>query len=66
MANNVGTLDRSLRIVGGLALLGLPLGVYGPGYTDIWGWVGIIPLVTGLVGQCGLYRALGIQTCPRA
>jgi hypothetical protein len=57
---NEGTLDRALRIVLGLALVSLTF--LGP--KSAWGYLGIIPLVTGLVGFCPLYRALGITTCP--
>lgn len=57
---NEGTLDRALRIVLGLALVSLTF--LGP--KSAWGYLGIIPLITGLVGFCPLYRALGITTCP--
>ena len=65
MAVNVGTLDRTLRIVAGLALLGWALGAYGPANTSLWGWIGIIPLGTALIGWCPAYTLLGIRTCPR-
>jgi hypothetical protein len=56
---NEGTLDRVLRVVAGLLLVGLAVtGTIGP-----WGWVGLVPLVTGLVGTCPLYVLLGIRTC---
>jgi hypothetical protein len=58
-AINEGTLDRALRIVLGLVLLSLTF--LGP--KTAWGWLGIIPLVTGLVGFCPLYRILGMSTC---
>ena len=51
--------DRGIRIVAGLALLSLVW--VGP--QTAWGWVGLVPLVTGLVGSCPLYRVLGISTC---
>jgi hypothetical protein len=57
---NEGTLDRTLRIAVGLALVSLTF--LGP--KSAWGYLGIIPLVTGLVGFCPMYRALGITTCP--
>ena len=60
MSPNVGTLDRSVRIVAGLALIGLAaLGTIGA-----WGWIGLVPLATGLAGYCPAYRLLGINTCP--
>lgn len=57
---NEGTIDRAVRIVLGLGVLSLAfLGPRTP-----WGYVGIIPLATGLLGFCPLYRVLGISTCP--
>jgi hypothetical protein len=60
MTRNEGTLDRVVRIILGLALLALFF--VGP---QTWlGLVGIVPLVTGLVGFCPLYRLLGLSTAP--
>ncbi len=60
MTVNEGTWDRALRVIVGLALIGLTLThVIGP-----WGWLGLLPLATGAVGFCGLYALLGIRTCP--
>jgi hypothetical protein len=56
---NEGTLDRAIRVVAGLAILSLT--VFGP--HTLWGLVGAVPLLTGLVGFCPLYRLLGIRTC---
>lgn len=60
---NVGGIDKVLRIVGGAALLALTF--VGPftGTLYPWGLVGIVPLVTGLIGWCPLYSILGIKTC---
>ena len=59
MNKNVGTLDRTLRICAGLALIVLSAtGTLGP-----WGWIGIVPLATGLIGWCPAYTLLGIKTC---
>ena len=56
---NVGTIDRILRIVVGLALIGLVfVGPQAP-----WGWIGAIPLLTAVVGFCPAYRLFGIRTC---
>ena len=56
---NEGTLDRVLRVLAGLLLVGLAItGTVGP-----WGWVGLVPLLTGLAGTCPLYALLGIRTC---
>jgi hypothetical protein len=60
MPTNESTADRALRIVLGIVLLSLV--VIGP--KTMWGLVGLVPLVTGLVGFCPLYRLLGINTCP--
>ena len=60
MKRNEGTLDRILRIILGVVLLALVF--VGP--QTAWGWVGIIPLATGLVGFCPIYRILGLSTCP--
>ena len=60
MKTNEGGIDRILRIVAGLALIGLTLN----GNIGVWGWVGVVPLATGLLGWCALYSLLGINTCP--
>jgi hypothetical protein len=60
MKINEGSLDRGLRVVAGLALIGLAVaGVIGP-----WGYIGLVPLLTGAIGMCPLYSVLGINTCP--
>lgn len=60
MKANVGNIDRVLRAVLGLALLGLTLtGTVGP-----WGWIGLAPLATAAVGFCPLYAVLGVSSCP--
>lgn len=60
MTRNEGTLDRAARIILGLILLSLT--VVGP--QTMWGLIGIVPLLTGLVGSCPLYNIFGISTCP--
>jgi hypothetical protein len=60
MPRNEGTLDRGLRVILGLVLIALVF--VGP--QTVWGWVGVVPLLTGLVGFCPLYRLVGINTCP--
>ena len=57
---NVGTIDRVLRIVVGLALISIVF--IGP--QTPWGWIGVVPLGTALLGYCHLYSLLGIKTCP--
>ncbi len=61
MSRNEGSIDRALRVIVGLVLLALVF--VGP--KTPWGWVGVVPLVTGLIGMCPLYSILGINTCPR-
>jgi hypothetical protein len=58
---NVGSFDRLARIVLGLALIALVF--VGP--KTPWGWIGVVPLVTGLLRTCPLYTLLGVNTCPR-
>lgn len=60
MKANVGGIDRILRIVAGLALIGLTLA----DVIGVWGWIGIVPLVTGLFKFCPFYPLLGMNTCP--
>lgn len=60
MKTNEGTVDRVLRVIVGLALLSLV--VVGP--KTLLGLVGLIPLLTGVVGFCPLYKVLGFSTCP--
>jgi uncharacterized membrane protein YccC len=59
--SNVGGADRALRIVVGLGLLALVF--VGP--QTAWGWLGLVPLLTGLLRTCPLYAPFGISTCPR-
>lgn len=56
---NEGNLDRILRVVVGAAVISLVF--IGP--QTAWGWVGLVPLITGLVGNCPVYSLLGINTC---
>jgi hypothetical protein len=65
MTTNVGTIDRVLRIILGLALIAAALGYLGPQYTTVWGWIGVIPLVTAFIGWCPAYSVFGIRTCSR-
>lgn len=60
MKTNVGSIDRALRVVVGLVLIGLTLA----GMIGAWGWIGIIPIATGLFSFCPLYTLLGMNTCP--
>jgi fatty acid desaturase len=60
MKTNEGTLDRAMRVVAGLALIGLAA----TGTVGLWGYIGVVPLLTGAVGFCPVYTLLGINTCP--
>ncbi|MDR1888050.1 MAG: DUF2892 domain-containing protein [Zoogloeaceae bacterium] len=68
MKKNVGGIDRVLRIVMGLVLIALAM-TDRMGITATigdWGWLGVLPLVTGLIRFCTLYPLLKISTCPLA
>lgn len=58
-SKNIGTTDRAIRIVVGLAITSLAF--WGP--TNPWFMLGLIPVMTGLVGWCALYQLFGIDTC---
>lgn len=60
MKLNVGGIDRILRISAGLVLVGLAA----TGTVGAWGWIGVVPLLTGAVGFCPLYPLVGMNTCP--
>lgn len=60
MKSNVGGIDRVLRIVIGLALIGLAA----TGTVGVWGWIGVVPLLTAALGFCPLYTVLGFSSCP--
>ncbi|WP_417565614.1 DUF2892 domain-containing protein [Marinobacter sp.] len=59
MSINMGSADRIIRAIVGIALLALVF--VGP--QTPWGWIGIVPLATALVGICPAYSLLGIKTC---
>ncbi len=59
MLQNVGSVDRVIRVVAGVALIGASLfGAIGP-----WGWIGVVPLATGLFRFCPAYLPFGLSTC---
>lgn len=62
MTSNVGGIDRTLRIVAGLALLSLFFLL--EGNARYWGLIGIVPILTGFFRFCPVYPLLGINTCP--
>lgn len=59
MNRNIGTIDRVLRILVGVVLIALTVN----GTIGWWGWLGVIPLMTGLVRTCPAYSLLGVNTC---
>lgn len=61
MKCNVGNIDRTLRIGAGLILIGLAA----TGTVGVWGWIGVVPLLTGVFRFCPAYPLLGINSCAR-
>lgn len=59
LPTNEGTIDRALRVLIGLGALSVVF--VGP--QTNWGWLGLIPLATGLIGSCPIYSVLGVNTC---
>lgn len=59
MKANVGTIDKVLRLVAGAALISIVF--VGP--QTPWGWLGIVPIATALVGWCPAYSIFGINSC---
>ena len=64
MSPNVGTLDRILRIILGVALIAfaIPLGFPQTGWNWL-GWIGVMPILTALFGTCPAYSMFGLSTC---
>ncbi|MBI3221708.1 MAG: DUF2892 domain-containing protein [Nitrosomonadales bacterium] len=59
MKCNAGTIDRAVRVIAGLALIALAA----TGTVGVWGWIGVVPLLTGIVGFCPAYAMFGMNTC---
>lgn len=59
MQTNIGNVERGIRVVGGLVLVALAA----TGTVGWWGWLGLVPMATGLTGWCPPYALLGINTC---
>jgi hypothetical protein len=59
---NEGTIDRALRVIVGLVLISMVF----TGLNTVWGWVGLVPLITGLVGSCPVYSILGLNTLKKS
>ncbi len=60
MSKNIGNIDRLLRIAVGALLIVATL----MGALPVWGWIGVVPLTTGLLSWCPAYTLFGIKTCP--
>ncbi|MBF0306283.1 MAG: DUF2892 domain-containing protein [Alphaproteobacteria bacterium] len=61
MKANVGTIDRVLRALVGIALIAWAALLGGP----VWAWIGVVPLLTAVVGFCPAYPLIGLNTCGR-
>jgi hypothetical protein len=59
MKANIGTIDRVARILAGLVLIGLAFS----GTIGVWGYVGVVLLLTGVIRVCPAYSILGVNTC---
>ena len=59
MNKNVGGIDKLVRIIAGVVLITLAA----TGTIGVWGWIGVVPLATGLLGWCPAYMPFGIKTC---
>lgn len=60
LPKNEHVVDRALRVVLGIGLI--TIAFVGP--KTPWGWIGVVPLLTGLIGSCPLYTLFGLRTCP--
>ncbi len=61
MSQNVGGIDRILRILVGLAAIAFAL--LSSHELAVWGWIGVVPLITGVIGWCPAYLPFGLKTC---
>jgi hypothetical protein len=59
MKTNEHMIDRALRVIAGLVLITLAA----TGTVGVWGWIGVLPLVTGIAGFCPAYAIFGMSTC---
>jgi hypothetical protein len=59
MKTNIGNIERGIRVIAGLVLVVLAA----TGTVGWWGWLGLLPMATGLMGWCPPYALLGINTC---
>jgi hypothetical protein len=63
---NTGVIDRAARVIAGALLIAFALGVFGPSSYAIYGWIGVVPILTAFVGFCPAYALVGLSTCPAA
>ena len=61
MTQNIGNTERAIRAIVGIGLISLVF--IGP--QTVWGWIGVVPLVTAIIGWCPPYAMLGINTCAK-
>jgi len=59
MKANVGGIDRLLRVAAGVALIWMAA----TGVVGVWGWIGVVPLATGVIGWCPAYLLFGLSSC---
>jgi hypothetical protein len=59
MKTNVGGIDRLLRVAAGVALIWMAA----TGVVGVWGWIGVVPLATGVIGWCPAYLLFGLSSC---
>lgn len=64
MKKNIGNTERVIRVIAGIAILSLIF--FLDGVTRWWGLIGIVPLLTGVIGWCPPYAILGINTCGKS
>jgi hypothetical protein len=62
LSKNIGPIDRTLRVSGGVLLIVLAA----TEIIGLWGYIGVVPLLTGVIGTCPLYSLFGFSTCARA
>ncbi len=62
MLKNVGSIDRILRIVVGVALIAYALGMFGASQYSWLGWIGVVPILTAFMGTCPAYSIFGMST----
>ena len=59
MSKNVGGIDRLARFALGMVLIAMTL----TGFIGVWGWIGLVPLLTAVFSTCPVYSLLGVRTC---